>query len=257
MRAIVLAAGRGERMASATERRPKCLIDVAGKPLLDWQCAAIREAGIAAIGVVCGYMSPMIEKDRGIEKFENPRWAQTNMVSSLACARSWLGETPCVVSYADIVYPADTVRRLASAPGDIAIAYDVNWLDLWSLRFADPLEDAETFRIDDSGVLLEIGDRARTIDEIQGQYMGLLKFTPAGWAHVENYLGTVSPADADRLDMTGLLRRVIHAGTTVQTVPIEGRWFEFDSERDLRLYETLQSGGAQPWLLPAVDSHGR
>lgn len=253
MRAIILAAGRGERMGSLTQDRPKCLIELAGKPLLDWQCAAIAEAGIANIAVVCGYMGHVIREHRAVETFENPRWTQTNMLASLACAAAWLRAEPCVVSYADIVYPADTVRRLVDTPGDLVITYDLDWLDLWSLRFDEPLEDAETFRVDGRGMLTEIGGRARTVDEIAGQYMGLLKFTPAGWAKVEAHLSGVSAADYDRLDMTALLRRLIQAGVTINTVAVRGRWYEVDSVRDLTLYQTVieQSGGLT-WL-PAAS----
>ena len=42
MRAIILAAGRGRRMKGLTDDRPKCLIDVQGKPLLEWQIESLR-----------------------------------------------------------------------------------------------------------------------------------------------------------------------------------------------------------------------
>ena len=46
MKAIILAAGRGSRLLSLTEDRPKCLVEAGGKPLLAWQIEALRGAGI-------------------------------------------------------------------------------------------------------------------------------------------------------------------------------------------------------------------
>ena len=82
-----------------------------------------------------------------------------------------------ITSYSDIVYSVDTITKLINF-SDIVITYDPNWL--WQMRFNNPLSDAENFRLDGDR-LIEIGLKASSIEEIEGQYMGLLKFTPAGW----------------------------------------------------------------------------
>lgn len=238
MKAIILAAGRGKRMGSQTDDAPKCMTVLGGRPLLAWQTAALKGAGVTDIGIVCGYKSEKLPSE-GFVRFQNTRWNETNMLRSLMCAREWLAREECVVSYADIVYPADTMTRLIEVAGDIVITYDREWLKLWEARFADPLRDAETFRIDAHGTLMEIGGRADSTDEIQGQYMGLLKFTPAGWSIVEEYLRPLEPAEVDHLDMTALIQRLIRNGAIISTVPISGRWFEVDSEEDVRLWKRL------------------
>jgi len=55
MKAIILAAGRGSRMKNLTDERPKCLVELRGNPLLDWQLAALLEAGIDRIAIDTGY----------------------------------------------------------------------------------------------------------------------------------------------------------------------------------------------------------
>jgi choline kinase len=244
MKAIILAAGRGSRMGGLTQNAPKCMTVLAGKPLIEWQIAAIREAGITGIGVVRGYMAEKIAYP-GLTTFENPRWAQTNMVISLVCAGEWLSKEDCIVSYSDIVYPAKTVAKLGAARGDLAITYDVNWFKLWSERFADPLSDAETFRVDGQGVLTEIGSRAKSLDEIKGQYMGLLKFSPRAWAGVSKLLEGLTAEVRNKLDMTSLLKRLLADGMRIDTVPVTEPWFEVDNETDLTLYESKakQRGG--------------
>ena len=60
------------------------------------------------------------------------------------------------------------MRGLVNAPGQLVISYDRNWRHLWTRRFVDPLADAETFRIDATGQLLEIGGKAAQIGDIEG-----------------------------------------------------------------------------------------
>jgi L-glutamine-phosphate cytidylyltransferase len=245
MRAIILAAGRGSRMGMLTDQHPKCLTRLAGKPLLNWQLEALHMAGIVDIGIVRGYKSEMISRP-GYTGFQNPRWAETNMVVSLGCAGDWLTSETCIVSYSDIVYHPDVVKALMVANGDLVITYDRLWDGLWAERFADPLSDAETFQVGEDGALLEIGRRAKCREDIQGQYMGLLKFTPAGWRQVCSFLNLISQAQRDKLDMTGLLRNLLQEGVSIRTKAVDGRWCEVDCEQDVRVYESrLQSGN--PW----------
>src|ERR1039457_6772041 len=173
MRAVILAAGRGSRMSALTEDRPKCMVELAQKPLIRRQIAALRGGGVSSVGIVRGYLGTAINIEDATY-FENPRWAETNMVMSLRAAATWLQSDFVVVSYADIFYGRDVVRALADSSGDLVVAYDRNWRGLWTRRFADPLSDAETFRTDARGNLIDIGKRTTQIDDIEGQYMGLL-----------------------------------------------------------------------------------
>lgn len=243
MRAIILAAGRGSRMGQLSDNRPKCLVELQGKRLIERQIAALRRGGVNEIGVVRGYRAAMIDL-AGLSYFTNERWAETNMVMSLAKAASWLRAGPAIVSYADIFYRSELVRGLAAAPGRLVIAYDRAWRNLWERRFTDPAADAETFRVDAAGQLLEIGGKTGRIEDIEGQYMGLLKFTPPAWTAIEALLNTLDPAVRDRLDVTGLLRRLLSGKVfPVSTFPADGQWGEIDSPEDVALYQQMATEG--------------
>jgi choline kinase len=236
MKAIILAAGRGSRMQAMTDDRPKCLVEVRNKPLLDWQLDALRQAGISDIAIVTGYKREMLA-DRGLVAFHNPRWVETNMVASLACAEAWLAAGPCIVSYSDIFYQPAAPQSLMHAQAALAVTYDPNWLTLWTRRFGDALLDAETFRFDAAMALTEIGHRPKTVAEVQGQYMGLLRFTPDGWQEVKRLRAALSPEASDRLQMTHLLDLVVQAGRfPVNVVPYDGLWGEVDTADDLATY---------------------
>lgn len=235
MKGIILAAGRGSRMGALTSDQPKCMTVLGGKTLVQHQLESLAAGGASEQAIVRGYLAETFELP--VTYFENPRWAETNMVASLACATPWLESDDCVVSYSDIVYGADSIRRLLAAEGDIVITYDPNWRELWELRFEAPLADAETFRLDTAGRLKEIGARAETMDDIEGQYMGLLRFSPRGWQTVAGLLAAMDAEACDRLDMTSLLQRLLNDGVVINTVAIAEPWYEVDSESDLRLYE--------------------
>src|SRR5208283_2583406 len=243
MRALILAAGRGSRMGPHTEARPKCLVELEGKPLIVRQIAALRGGGVEEIGVVRGYRAEMIDFP-GLTCFSNERWAETNMVMSLAAAAPWLHSGPVIVSYADIFYRRELVRGLAGAPGPLVISYDREWRRLWTRRFPDPLADAETFRIDAAGQLLEIGGKTTRIEDIAGQYMGLVKFTPPAWNAVEALLGTLDAPTRNRLDVTRLLRRLLaRKDLPIGTFPTNGQWGEIDNPEDVALYQDMVREG--------------
>jgi choline kinase len=237
VKAIILAAGRGSRMKSLTDERPKCLVELRGKPLLEWQLESLRAAGISDIAVVTGYKRELLA-GRGLSEFHNPRWAETNMVSSLACAESWLQGEPCIVSYSDIFYSPVAVQSLINCEATLAVTYDPNWLQLWTERFGDPLLDAETFRLSATNTLAEIGNKPQSVDDVQGQYMGLLRFTSEGWAEVVRLRAELSPQQRDSMHMTNTLQRVIDAGRVqIEAVAYTGEWGEVDSSEDLSVYQ--------------------
>ena len=242
LRAVILAAGRGNRMGQLGDR-PKCLVELAGQPLIMRQIAALRRGGVDEIGVVRGYRAGTIDFP-GLSYFANERWAETNMVMSLAAAAAWLRSGPVIVSYGDIFYRSELVRGLADSPGRLVISYDRDWRRLWTRRFADPLADAETFRIDATGQLLEIGGKTTRIEDIQGQYMGLLKFTPPAWSAVEALLGTLDAPIRNRLDVTGLLGRLLEGkNLPIHTFPTDGQWGEIDNPEDVMLYQNMVREG--------------
>ena len=61
MKTIILSAGRGSRLQGLTAERPKCLLDISGRSLLEWQVRALEAAGVAEIVVVTGFGASHVE----------------------------------------------------------------------------------------------------------------------------------------------------------------------------------------------------
>ena len=236
MKALILAAGRGSRMGRLTADRPKCLARLGTHSLIERAVQSLKLAGCSTIGIVTGYRAELVAPfaDR---VFNNPRWAETNMVASLFAAAEWLSKEPVIVSYSDIFYAPPTIAALMRADAAIAVSYDPEWRLLWEQRFAKPLSDAETFRLRPDGCLAEIGSKPSSFDEIEGQYMGLLKITPASWDHMRLIVDKCPAELRDRLDMTGLLSLLIRQGHSILAVSRQGPWGECDTESDVQIYE--------------------
>ena len=70
MKAVILAAGRGSRMNTTTNDRPKCLTKFRKKSLLDYQLEALRSNGINNIALVTGYLASKLDS-YNLVKFHN------------------------------------------------------------------------------------------------------------------------------------------------------------------------------------------
>ena len=236
MNSLILAAGTGTRLRPITNDIPKCLVKIGNKSLLDWQLENLKKAGIKNINIVTGYKQDKIIKDREI-KFNkiyfNKSYNSTNMVKSLLLAKD-LFYTDLLISYSDIIYKTEIVKLLLESKHKNAIIIDIDWYKLWSKRFKEPLDDAETLSFDKNFNLLNIGKKTRNINDIMGQYIGLMKFD-------NNTLGFLNNLDIENkiknnLFMTDLIRIFLKNNIEIKVLPIKRGWLEVDSLSDLTLY---------------------
>jgi len=236
MKGIILAAGRGSRMSYMTDEKPKCLLKLNNKTLLQHQIDAFQGAGIENVGVVTGYKSELIDKYFN-HKFHNKEWQHSQMVYSLNFAEEWLKSDSCIISYSDIFYEKSAVQSLINNPYDFAITYDPNWYKLWNKRFKEPLDDAESFKLNNNSCLIDIGEKSYDINDIQGQYMGLIKITPRSWSKISDFIQENSTNDWKKCQFTQLIKCLIQNNILdIHAIPYYGSWGEIDTISDLDLY---------------------
>ena len=239
-RAIILAAGRGGRLKEMTINTPKCFVKLNNISLIERTLNTLKKSNINEIAIVTGYCAENFSTLASVKSFfYNEAWEQTNMVYSLTKASDWLKQYNCIISYSDIFYHASVIEDLAHSEADIAISYDKNFASLWQLRFSNPLEDLETFRVSKNQQIIEIGNKPSSIEEIEGQFMGLMKITPAGWHKLFSIYQQLSLSVEQCLDLTGLLKLAIQNNITITGIPYDKKWGEIDILSDLLLYETL------------------
>ena len=210
-----------------------------GKSIIDYQLETLHSCGIHDIIVVRGYCAEAI-KSEGVRFVFNPLYASSNMVYSLFCAdRELTGDV--IISYGDIVYNTTVLKSLLDCNTDIAITIDTKWRELWELRMEDPLADAETLILDSNGNVMELGKKAKTFDDIQGQYMGLIKISAKiiqkmrTFYHTMDHSRVYDGKDFNNMYMTSFLQNMIDNGFSIRAVPIAGGWVEIDSITDLNL----------------------
>ena len=94
MQAVILAAGQGTRLGPVTDHCPKCLVEVQGKPILQYQLEALCEAGVRECVIVVGYRAAQVRsffgarfRDVAITYVENEIFDRTNNIYSLWLAR--------------------------------------------------------------------------------------------------------------------------------------------------------------------------
>ncbi len=247
MQAVILAAGRGSRLGEAGRNLPKCLLPLAGKPLLDWTTASLHACGVHEILVVAGWQAEQL-RAANHDIIVNQRWAQTNSVRSLMHAQAWLERAPTLIVYGDGAYGRAVLEAvIGAAQTDLLVPGDRLWHALWSRRMATPLDDAETWR-SEHGMLREIGARASSVSEAPAQFMGLLRVTPAGWRTIRSRLAAWERSDGsaaiDRMDTTAMLRRLLADGIELPCIEVDGGWVEIDTDQDRQIIErALQEPG--------------
>lgn len=233
-RFIILAAGTGTRLRPLTKNLPKCMVPLHGIPLIQWQVQAARKAGFKDIIVVAGHYHENL-KVPGTRMILNPHFASTNMVASLLCATDFFGDS-FIMSYGDIVCHPLVIQKLLDSPHDISVVIDLGWKEYWQQRFTTILSDAESLQFNQQGEITSIGQPVSEISEIQGQYIGLVKFQGNGVKQLLNH------TDAEKINtmyMTDLLYGLIKKGCPIHAVPVKRNWLEIDSLSDLKLAETL------------------
>ncbi len=235
---ILLVAGEGKRLRPYTLDRPKCMVEIDGISLIDRQLSVLKAEGLDNIVMVGGYKSEMLKRE-GVKLKLNPRYYETNMVWTMFCAEEEL-EGGVIVSYGDIVYSTGILQALLKSKADIAVTIDKEWESYWEERNENPLNDAETLKLRDDGTISEIGQKPKSLSEIEGQYMGLMKFSAEGLKQIKEIFhaavkkGNMNKSLVEESYMTDLLQTVINSGYKVTSVPIDSAWIEVDTVKDLR-----------------------
>lgn len=231
---IILAAGRGSRTSNFT---PKSLLKHNSKFLITNIINNFKKNRINNIILITGYRNHLFDRFK-LPKLINQKWKFTNMVQSLMSADYVLSNHNCIVSYADIFYEQNAINSIICNNDDIAITSYNNWKSLWEKRFSNPLDDLETFKYNSkSNYLYEIGKKPKNFNEINGQFMGLLKFSKKGWSKFKYAILKKNYCNQKKIDITTNLNNVIkHNQSLIKVVEYKGKFFEIDTKEDIKKF---------------------
>ena len=170
MRGIILAAGKGSRLNGTIGDKPKCLLRVGGRTLVERQIDALRSIGIDDIAVVVGCQADSVRRVCGptIAYIENTRYAQTNSMYSLWMARPLLYDG-FVVMNCDVLFHPQMLDDLVTARHEDALL----------IAYQDA--DAEPFGDEEMKIRVRRGrvaaiSKTMSADEADGENVGVVKF---------------------------------------------------------------------------------
>lgn len=252
MKVLILAAGEGKRLRPYTNEIPKCMVQLAGQSLLSHQLASIEKCNISIgnIALVGGYKMDVLEEFH-LKKFKNVRYSSTNMVTTLFCAREFMThDEDLIISYGDIIYEEKVLRAVLSSDDELCVAADKEWERLWRLRMSNPLDDAETFIMDDDLVIRELGQKPTSFLQVQAQYIGLIKIRAdmvSDFIDIYDQMDKQTDYDGQNFDnmyMTSFIQYLINAGWQVKAKLVKNGWLEVDTADDLKCYDQMAKDGS-------------
>lgn len=240
MQAIIIGAGRGQRLMPTTADTPKCFAEVRGRRILDWTLAALRANGVEHIAFVGGYR---IEKVRAaypeLTFRHNADWPNNNILASLFCAED-LMDGPFLCSYSDILFTPEVARRALANPDDMALVVDTHWRRRYADRTDHPPDDAEKV-LTEGGAVSSV---SRDIDTEQahGEFIGVAKFSAAGAARLREHYRRCCEAHAGKpfhqartfetAYLIQLFQDMIEVGERFACVETPGGYIEIDTQQD-------------------------
>lgn len=240
MKAIILAAGQSSRLGDICKDLPKCLVSIEDNTLLEIQINTLYNCGIEDITVIRGYKGEKIDIP-GLKYYDNPDFAETNMLHSLFCARGELNNDLLII-YSDILFEPQVIERMLESTYDIAAGVMVNWEEAIEQRDSVALEDMEMVSFDSENRVLQIGKSQDESDEMLGQFIGILKCSCRGaqllkknYDRLETYYKEKSFGRAEVFKnawLTDMLQDMAYFGVPVNCVIYERGWLEIDTPED-------------------------
>ena len=162
MQLILLAAGKGSRLPKKLRDKPKCLIKISNKTLLEHNISFFKKFKYKTIitGFKSDKLNSFIKKNK-FKKIKNEKYQETNMVYSLFKAKNIKSNT-IVVSYGDIIFDNSLYYDLKKNNSGATILLKKNWLKVWKGRmsYKKIKNDAEDVKIK-NGRLLSIGNKIK------------------------------------------------------------------------------------------------
>ena len=249
--AIIPAAGFEKQLLPLIEDKPKCLLDIKGKTILERAVAALNDSNIKEIALIRGYKKDAISLSN-IRYYDNDRFEETGELFSLFCAESEMkGRT--IVLYGDIIFDNTILEKLLKSPADIALVIDLAWQDqqqrgntpshinpdLVMLANAPGKSYHSRFVTGEEEYrLLKIGQHLPH-DQAHGEFIGMAMFSEKGTqtlrdgyrASLERYKssGFHEAASVSKASFTDMVQELIDQGHRVDAVPVFKGWMEVDS----------------------------
>jgi len=126
-RAVIIAAGFEPSLMPLIEEKPKAMLEVRGRTILERQIEALNACGVRDIAVVRGYRKEMINPP-GVRCYDNDDYERTGELASLWAAREEL-KGRVLFLYSDILFDTAILEKLLKSPAEVSLVVDRAWRD--------------------------------------------------------------------------------------------------------------------------------
>ncbi len=243
-KAVILAAGKDKDLFPLTEDRPKAMLDIKGRSILEWQVELLKRVGITEIAVVRGYKKQMINLP-GLHYFDNDDYETTGTLMSLSAARDFM-DSSTIVLYGDILFDTGTMRRLLAEGDTTTLVVDKGW----KKRYLDSLEGhplpPELATLHESDQAIEISSLTVGMQDNNGasEFIGLARLAPSACDILKNMYAGASPNGQSEIKEAELnlqeasfiefIQALLKRGEKVTALEIWRNWIEVDTFEDYR-----------------------
>jgi choline kinase len=229
--AVLLCAGLGSRLLPLTADRPKCLIEVGGRTILEHQVEALVAAGVAGVTIVGGYRFDRLaafvaarwpdEAMRPALVF-NPFFALSSSIGSVWAARDRLAAPFCLLNGDTVYDPALVADGLArSGPG----------IGLFVEPVADHEPDEMRVRLDGTRVVAVGKDLPATL--ARHRSLGFVVAGEEGGAYARALERVIGDVEGVQAYHHAVIDRLAHEGTVSAIAFAHGQWTEIDRPEDI------------------------
>jgi|TARA_B100001063_G_C16693084_1_gene518194 L-glutamine-phosphate cytidylyltransferase len=239
-KSLIVAAGLGSRLKKHTENLPKCMLDFNGKTLLQRQVQAYNECDVTDITVIRGYKKEKINY-KNLNYITNDDYEKNNILNSIFYAEKIINGN-IIISYSDILFDSNVVKRLMDSDHDISVVVDIDWRGYYVGRKDHPLSEAENVIFDSNNKVLKIGKIGTQKEEVHGEFIGMIKLTNRGAEIFKENFHRVKKlywnkpfqraAIFQKAYLTDMIQELVDIGIKVHCVIIERGWKEIDTVED-------------------------
>lgn len=251
--ALIPAAGDARKHADFStllENKPLCMLEIAGKTVLQHQTELFRGAGVTDIHVIGGYKGESIQGE-AIKLVQNTEWSETHVAYSIMTAGKGL-KGKCLLAYSDILFDRQILNLLLKSTHAITLVIDRAYQTLparnkaLELVITDNPAEGETSRRMALNTLRPIRKIGKTLDRKKAdcEFTGVALFQESGFKALvdawdealRHFEGKpfYEASSVRKASLTDLLQYVIDRGTPVYGLEIEHGWSEIHSLEDYR-----------------------
>jgi len=247
---IIPAAGEDPSLSSILNGKPKSMLEIAGKTLLDWQISALNSNNLTNITVITGYKSRKM-KAEGITFQENKDYKRGSELHSLMEARKKM-TNGFIMLYSDILFEENIMSKILACQEDIVLIVDntmqyhapeANKIQDFVISKNKHLPTRRKISFAYENIISKIGSKLNP-ETATHEFIGLAKFTKTGAEQllqtyedcVKNYHGKLQEAEnINQFKFTDLIQEMIDRGYVANFLEIHKGWLEIHSAEDIEL----------------------